>query len=203
MYSQWITVFPARGHERQTREVLEDWAVKAHQKGRRLAISRRVFYSDAPTFTLVTLHDDLKSLQELQQENATDPDFHEYLANLATCTSRAGTVELYKFLVPPKEHGRNIRYAHGVHVFPAIGKVRETWEILEKQVKACQDNGRPGIRLLQRKFSDNGFAFYVMDTYQDLAESDNTNLVEVIRPANTFMRAPASFSIREFIVPKP
>ena len=170
MIMQRTRIMPQFGKGPEVRAQLTDWAKHGQSQGRQIALSQRLFSTEGQAFVIVTLADDLASLDKIRQENASDADFQSrftWLAPLLADVPR--TVVLERLLAPAMRTGTIISQL--ISFAPSAGAASAVRQKLEGFVKDRQASSMT-IALWQRLFSSEGTSFTALGRYADLAELD-------------------------------
>jgi hypothetical protein len=89
------TYYPSVGNQREMEELI---AERARRLG--LALHAHDYRDDGPVFHVIVRFPDLESTGARREANASDQRYREYLAKLASMSSRANGLAVHEVLVP-------------------------------------------------------------------------------------------------------
>ena len=203
MLVQQVFISPALGKVAEVRSLMEENA-RNNALGLTGALTRPVFGS---LFTLATssLFENMEALEKARDSAEANPQVQAYRARIETLIREPVEVTLNEIIVSGAS-GADGRYRMVGQFFPALGKQGEVQSILEEFTKSQQAAGRPNFSCTRRLFSSSGPIISVRDTYETLAEYENTSreirgaAMEFLAKTAPLSRGPVSIGLRELIV---
>ena len=199
-------VSPVPDKAGEVRSVLEE-RVRANPNNIRIGLLQDVI-GEVPAFQVVSIFDTLEDYEKNRDANLASEDYVHAVANLNSMVRQPNVTRIGRSIVDPiGQIGPEQRYTQQVIFQPNTGELGNVRGLMEAFAKDQQANGRPLFRVTQALLGHTGTAISALDSYETLAELENTMIQNAAKAAEVGsklagkLNAAVMYRLREVIVP--
>jgi hypothetical protein len=203
MFVQRVLFHPQTGRNAELRAVLEEWVQDFQSRGLNTSLWAQRFTSGGDVYSLVTVWDDLATLEKTADQIREDGSLRTFLSKANPLCRRDYDNQLFNAVVRPASPVSG-RYIYRILSYPAAGQEIVMHNALAEATRRMQSEGRPQSRLSRQTFAPGGPVYVMSDTLQDLAEFEHyprEKLQAVVPNLGAISRAVTSFELHEVLIP--